>query len=188
MIRRSFPSLHPQLPVIPRFGIVVPDGQKPEDRRQGTDDRGQVTEDRGPKTDSEAVLRSPSSVVRVLLVDDHDVVRAGLAAMLRGTSGIELVGEAPAGREGINMAVDLRPDVVVMDVSMSLMKGDEATRQIKTHLPDVRVIALSMYDDVEKKKSMFEAGAESYILKTVSAEELIATIRGHERPPAGRAH
>jgi NarL family two-component system response regulator LiaR len=65
-----------------------------------------------------------------------------------------------------------------MDVSMPLMKGDEATRQIKTYLPEVRVIALSMYDEAEKKQSMFEAGAESYILKTISAEELIAALQG----------
>jgi DNA-binding NarL/FixJ family response regulator len=111
-------------------------------------------------------------------VDDHEVVRKGLAAMLRATPGIELVGEASGGREAIDMAVDLRPDVVIMDVSMPMMKGDEATRQIKMHLPNTRVIALSMYDEADKKKSMFEAGAERYILKTISAEHLIAAIRG----------
>jgi DNA-binding NarL/FixJ family response regulator len=111
-------------------------------------------------------------------VDDHKIVREGLAAMLRGTSGIELVGEASDGRRAIDMAVDLRPDVVMMDVSMPLMKGDEATRRIKTYLPEVRVIALSMYDEADKKQSMFKAGAESYILKTISAEDLLATLRG----------
>ena len=116
--------------------------------------------------------------LRVLLVDDHDVVRKGLAAMLRGTSGIELVGEVPDGRTAIDMAADLRPDVVIMDVSMPSMKGDEATRQIKKYLPDTRVIALSMYDEADKKESMFQAGAEGYILKTISADELIAAIRG----------
>jgi len=116
--------------------------------------------------------------LRVLLVDDHDVVRKGLAAMLRGTPGIELVGEASDGRKAIEMAVDLRPDVVMMDVSMPLMKGDEATRQIKSYLPKTRVIALSMYDDADKQQSMFEAGAESYLLKTISAEDLLAALRG----------
>ncbi|MCL5281306.1 MAG: PAS domain S-box protein [Planctomycetes bacterium] len=118
--------------------------------------------------------------LRVLLVDDHDVVRAGLAALLRDTPGIELVGEAPDGREAINLANDLKPDVVIMDVSMPLMNGDQATRQIKMHLPQTRVIALSMYDEAEKKEKTFEAGAEDYILKTVSAEELLAAIRGKE--------
>jgi signal transduction histidine kinase/ActR/RegA family two-component response regulator len=160
-----------------RFSIMVPDGPKPEGRRQKTDDR---TWTAAGKPDPSSVLRPPSSApaLRVLLVDDHKVVRAGLAAMLREAPGIELVGEAPDGRKAINMAVDLRPDVVIMDVSMPLMKGDEATRQIKTYLPEVRVIALSMYDEAEKKQSMFEAGAESYILKTISAEELIAALQG----------
>ena len=116
--------------------------------------------------------------LRVLLVDDHDVVRAGLAALLRDTPGIELVGEAPDGRQAINLAAELRPDVVIMDVSMPLMSGEEATRQIKTHLPQTRVIALSMYDEAEKKEKMFEAGAEGYLLKTVSAAELLAALRG----------
>ena len=103
--------------------------------------------------------------------------------MLREAPGIELVGEAADGREAINLAVDLRPDVVIMDVSMPLMRGDQATRQIKTHLPETRVIALSMYDEADKKERMFEAGAEGYILKTVSAEELLAAIRGPDARP-----
>ncbi len=159
-----------------RFSLMVPDGPKPEDRRQKTEDGRQESKD-GLLS---SVLRHPSSgpVLRVLLVDDHDVVRAGLAALLREASGIELVGEARDGREAINLANDLQPDVVIMDVSMPLMGGDQATRQIKAHLPQTRVIALSMYDEAEKKQKMFEAGAEGYILKTISAEELLATIRG----------
>jgi two-component system nitrate/nitrite response regulator NarL len=113
-------------------------------------------------------------------VDDHDVVRAGLAALLREAPGVELVGEATDGRKAIDMALNLRPDVVIMDVSMPLMGGDEATRQIKAYLPQTRVIALSMYDEAEKKQKMFEAGAEGYILKTVSGEELVCAIRGKD--------
>ncbi len=157
-----------------RFSIVVPDGRKSEDRGQKTEDGRQTAEEELPSSVSPS---SSNGTLRVLLVDDHKVVRAGLAAMLREAPGIALVGEVPDGREAINMAVDLRPDVVIMDVSMPLMKGDEATRQIKTYLPEVRVIALSMYDEAEKKQSMFEAGAESSVLKTISAEELLAAIR-----------
>lgn len=80
-------------------------------------------------------------------------------------------------REAVDLADQFHPDVAIMDVSVPVMTGDEATRQIKSYLPDVRVIALSMYDEADKKQSMFEAGAESYILKTISAEELIAAIR-----------
>ena len=154
-----------------RFSIVVPDGLKEKNGEKMTEDTACAS----------AAMVSPASsngALRVLLVDDHAVVRAGLAAMLREAPGIELVGEAPDGREAINMGVDLRPDVVIMDVSMPLMKGDEATRRIKSYLPETRVIALSMYDEADKKQSMFEAGAESYILKTISAEDLIAVIRG----------
>ena len=116
--------------------------------------------------------------LRVLLVDDHDIVREGLAAMLREAPGIELVGEAADGRKAINMAIDLQPDVVLMDVSMPLMSGDQATRQIKAYLPETRVIALSMYEERRQEGEMFRAGAEGYILKTVSAEELLAALRG----------
>ncbi len=160
-----------------RFSIIVPDSLKAEDRRQKTDD-GKWKAQGEP--DPSSVLRPPSSVLRVLLVDDHDVVREGLAAMLREAPGIELVGEALDGRKAIDMAVDLRPDVVMMDVSMPLMRGDQATRQIKAYLPGTRVIALSMYDDADKRESMFRAGAEGYILKTIPAEELLAAIRGRE--------
>ena len=69
---------------------------------------------------------------------------------------------------------------MIMDVSMPLIEGDEATRQIKAHLPQMRVIALSMYDEPEKMENMYRAGAESYVLKTASSEELLAAVRGEE--------
>jgi DNA-binding NarL/FixJ family response regulator len=76
-----------------------------------------------------------------------------------------------------------------MDVSMPVLSGDQATRQIKAHLPQTRVIALSMYDEAEKKRKMFEAGAEGYILKTISADDLLAAIRGpgHTLPARAEA-
>ncbi len=134
-----------------------------------------------PSSSVPASRLAADGALRVLLVDDHDVVRKGLAAMLRGTSGIELVGEAPDGRTGVDMANEFQPDVVIMDVSMRGMGGDEATRQIRTDLPETRVIALSMYDETEKKEKMFQAGAESYLLKTISGEGLLAAIRGARR-------
>lgn len=158
-----------------RFSIIIRDSLKVEDG-VGVGPRAYpispMPDNHEGKEDNHGGLP-----LRVLLVDDHDMVRKGLAAMLRGALGIELVGETPDGREAIDMAVDLRPDVVIMDVSMPMMKGDEATRRIKAYLPQTRVIALSMYDEAEKKKSMFEAGAEDYILKTISAEDLLAAIR-----------
>lgn len=155
-----------------RFSIMVPDGPKVKGKETTTEDVGYAS----------ATISPPSSsgVLRVLLVDDHEVVHAGLAALLREAPGIELVGEAPDGRKAIDMAADLQPDVVIMDVSMPLMSGDQATRQIKAHLPQTRVIAPSRYDEAEKKEKMFEAGADGYILKTVSADELLTAIRGKE--------
>jgi len=81
------------------------------------------------------------------------------------------------GYLAMDMAGALRPDVVIMDVSMPLMKGDEATRQIKLHFPMTRVIGLSMYDVADKKEKMFQAGADGYIPKTAFPDELIAAIR-----------
>ncbi len=155
------------------FHIVVPDGQE-------TQDRGPWTEDRAGLRGSSSVLRPPSSgpVLRVLLADDHEIVREGLASLLAEVPGIEVVGAAANGREVINLASQLRPDVVVMDVAMPLINGDEATRQIKLHLPGTRVVALSMYDEADLIEKMRQAGAEGYILKTAPAEDLVAAIRG----------
>jgi signal transduction histidine kinase/ActR/RegA family two-component response regulator len=163
-----------------RFRIMVPDSEAGE--KVGSEEREKV---RGPLSTSDLLPVSPSLPpgvrrLRVLLVDDHDIVREGLAALLQEASDIEVVGEAPDGREAINLAMDVRPDVVVMDVSMPVMSGDQATRQIKTYLPTARVIALSMYDEADKKERMYRAGAESYVLKTASADELLAAIRGKE--------
>jgi DNA-binding NarL/FixJ family response regulator len=114
----------------------------------------------------------------VLLADDHEIVRAGLISLLGEEGTIQVVGEAANGREAINLAAELQPDVVVMDVSMPLIDGDEATRQIKRHLPNTRVVALSMFEDPDTAERMHAAGAEAYILKTAPAEDLLAVIRG----------
>ncbi len=175
------------------FRIVVPDG--PENRGQKTEDRRQKTKDDGQRVPRDpppsSVVRPPSSdhILRVLLVDDHKIVREGLASRLGEENDIEVVGEAANGREAIDLAYRLRPDIVVMDVAMPLINGDEATRQIKMHLPGTRVIALSMYDEPEKMETMQRAGAERYVLKTAPSEELLAAIRGKEaeslRNPCG---
>jgi DNA-binding NarL/FixJ family response regulator len=116
--------------------------------------------------------------LRVLLVDDHKVVCEGLAAVLSREEDVEVVGCAAEGRQAVDLALELRPDVVLMDVSMPGMNGDEAARQIKTHVPQTRVVAFSMYDEPEKRKRMYQAGAEDYVLKSAESEELLAAIRG----------
>ena len=126
--------------------------------------------------------------LRVLLADDHKIVREGLRSLLSDEPDVEIVGEAAHGREAVDLALRLEPDVVIMDVSMPLIDGDVATRQIKEHLPKTRVIALSTYNEPETIEKMYKAGAESYVLKTASSEELLAAIRDPEpdaEPPAG---
>ncbi|MCL5281092.1 MAG: response regulator transcription factor [Planctomycetes bacterium] len=95
--------------------------------------------------------------------------------------GVEIVGEATNGREAVDLAGQLHPDVVVMDVLMPVMNGDEATREIKQNLPRTRIVSLSMREEPEVREKMREAGAESYVLKTAPYTELLAAIRGKER-------
>jgi PAS domain S-box-containing protein len=115
---------------------------------------------------------------RVLFVDDHHVIRNGLIKLMAGQPNIEVVGEAANGREALELARQLRPDVVVMDISMPYMDGVEATRRIKAELPEVRVLGLSMFDDEPAAHSMRQAGAEAFVSKTASTAELLKAIYG----------
>ena len=103
-----------------------------------------------------------------------------MISLLSEEQTVEIVGEAANGREAVNLADQLHPDVVIMDVSMPVMSGDEATRQIKRDLPQTRIIALSMWEESEVRDRMYQAGAEGYVLKTAPTEELLAAIRGKE--------
>jgi CheY-like chemotaxis protein/two-component sensor histidine kinase len=129
---------------------------------------------------AEPVAEEANGRLRVLLADDHEIVREGLRSLLSDEHDVEVVGEAANGREAVDLASQLQPDVIIMDVSMPLIEGDEATRQIKTYLPETRVIAISMYDQAEKIDAMYRAGAEDYVLKTAPTEELLAAIRGKQ--------
>jgi len=116
--------------------------------------------------------------LRVLLADDHRIVREGLRSLLSEQDDVEIVGEAAQGREAVDLALELDPDVVIMDVSMPLIDGDAATHLIRKRLPLVRVVALSTYDEPEKRDRMLQAGAETYVLRTASSDELLAAVRG----------
>lgn len=117
-------------------------------------------------------------ITRVLFVDDHHVMRQGLVNLMNGQPNIEVVGEASNGREAIEKARDLKPDVIVMDVSMPEMDGIESTRRIKAELPGVRVIGLSMHKDEQIARMMSDAGAECFKIKTASPKELLKAIYG----------
>jgi CheY-like chemotaxis protein len=114
--------------------------------------------------------------IRVLLVDDHALVRNGLSSVLRYHTELEVVGEAADGHEAVAMAAALKPDVVVMDVNMPRMDGVEASKRIKRALPGTVVIGLSMHDGGQHESAMRESGAAAYLTKDSAAERLIETI------------
>lgn len=115
-------------------------------------------------------------VLRVLFVDDHQVMRRGLVGLISGKLDIQLVGEAANGWEAVEQARKLKPDVVVMDLSMRVMDGIEATRQLKAEFPDVQVICLSMFDNDLIARKMRQAGAETFVSKTASASDMLKAI------------
>ncbi|MEN6626223.1 MAG: PAS domain S-box protein [Candidatus Sumerlaeia bacterium] len=115
--------------------------------------------------------------IRVLLVDDHQVMRQGLAAMLFNAPDLEVVGEAEDGRQAVDMVQACQPDVIIMDVSMPIMDGIEATRVIKREWPAMRIIGLSMFEEEDLAKAMIDAGAESYLSKAMGLKELVDVIR-----------
>ncbi|MCZ8513648.1 response regulator transcription factor [Paenibacillus filicis] len=115
--------------------------------------------------------------IKVLLVDDHEMVRIGLAAVLSTEDDIEVVGEASGGQEGIRLAQEYKPDVVLMDLVMEGMDGIETTRKLLQLHPDCKVIVLTSFIDDEKIYPVIEAGAFSYLLKTSRAGEIAQAIR-----------
>jgi two-component system, NarL family, response regulator LiaR len=119
--------------------------------------------------------------IKVLLVDDHEMVRIGLAAVLDTEDGIEVVGEASNGQEGIRLAQAYNPDVVLMDLVMDGMDGVETTRQLMELQPDCKVVVLTSYIDDSKIYPVIEAGAFSYLLKTSRASEIADAIRAAAR-------
>src|SRR6266571_3025876 len=115
--------------------------------------------------------------ITVLLADDHTVVRQGLRALLEAEPDIEIAGEADTGRQAVQLAKTLKPDVVVMDIAMPLLNGLEATRQIIKEVPSARVLILSSYSDDEYVHQLTEAGAAGYLIKQTAANDLIKAIR-----------
>lgn len=112
----------------------------------------------------------------IIIIDDHKIMRDGLRALLEKEKNLQVIGEAGDGRTGIKLAQELSPDVVIMDVSMPDMNGIEATRQIKTNDPTIKVIALSMYSDRQFIAGMIIAGASAYLVKDCAFEELARAV------------
>lgn len=115
--------------------------------------------------------------IRVLIAEDHAVVREGLKMLVNAQADMEVVGEASSGQEALEKTFDLNPDVVLMDVTMPKLNGAQAARRLKAERPDVRVLALSVHEDKAYLRELLAAGALGYVLKRSAAEELINAIR-----------
>ncbi len=115
--------------------------------------------------------------IRVMIVDDHDMVRKGLATFLRVNADLELVGEARDGQEALRMCEQVRPDVILMDLVMPEMDGTTATRQIRDRWPEVQVVALTSFQEQELVREVLRAGAIGYLLKNVTVDDLAEAVR-----------
>jgi DNA-binding NarL/FixJ family response regulator len=123
-------------------------------------------------------------VVRVLLIDDHDLLRRGMRTMLETESDIEVVGEGSDGQEAVGLVEEMEPDVVVMDVIMPKKDGIEATKEVRDAFPNVGVVVLSGHDERQFVFDALKAGASGYLLKTAELEEVISTVRSVARGEA----
>lgn len=115
--------------------------------------------------------------IRVILADDHTVFRQGLKSLLSLEKDISIVSEAGNGKEAVDFAKQLHPDVIIMDINMPVLNGLEATKQIKAELPKTKIVILTSQGDDKSVFSLIEAGADGYLLKDVAAENLITAIR-----------
>jgi DNA-binding NarL/FixJ family response regulator len=128
---------------------------------------------------------TPPTRTTVLLVDDHNIVRAGLVALLGTAPDLEVVGQASNGEQALALARELRPDVVLMDLSMPVLDGVETTRRLRTEQPDIRVVVLTSFTENARVAEALSAGAAGYLVKDCDPEDLIAGIRaaaGGETP------
>jgi DNA-binding NarL/FixJ family response regulator len=115
--------------------------------------------------------------LRILIVDDHEVVRRGLLALLGTQAGWEVVGEAASGSDAVKIVAQTRPDVVIMDITMPTMSGLDATRLIMETAPQTKVLIFTMHDSEQMMQTALEAGARGYVLKSNAASDLITAIR-----------
>ncbi|MDR7483958.1 MAG: response regulator transcription factor [Armatimonadota bacterium] len=122
--------------------------------------------------------------IRVLIADDHAIVREGVRMILSAHPEIQVVGEAGTGEQAVAMAQTLRPDVVIMDISMPGMNGIEATQQIRARVPETSVLALTMHEDDHYVFQLLRAGASGYVLKRAAATDLIDAVRAASRGEA----
>lgn len=135
-----------------------------------------MTNENSTMSSAEVEMNLPANI-KVLLVDDHAVVRDGIRARLEQSKEFIVVGEAVNGRDAILRAEELMPDVVLMDISMPVMNGMDAAKQLRDKYPDMKVIILTMHEHKEYIQGVIRCGAQGYILKDVSAQEMINAIK-----------
>ncbi len=140
------------------------------------------TETQGRPGSAPAGMKRKRGKIRLMLVDDHPVMREGLSRMLDSHADMEVIGEASDGEEAVRMAQKLIPDVILMDIRMPKMDGLEATRIIHAEFPHIRIVGLSMYDEDDQAEAMLDAGASAYRSKSGSTDRLLAAIRRSEAP------
>ncbi len=148
---------------------------------------GEERIEQDPQTDAGAYNMFPKNVsarihikegvVGILIVDDHKLLRDGLKSLLQAESDFHVLGEAGSGKQGVEMAMELKPDVVLMDIHLGDMHGIQATQQIIAHRPNTRVIGLSMHEDQSVVDAMLQAGAVNYLTKNSPIEKILKTIR-----------
>ncbi|MDX9776039.1 MAG: response regulator transcription factor [Petrimonas sp.] len=122
-------------------------------------------------------MNTEEKKIKLLIVDDHQIVRDGIVALLQNDPQLTIVGEAHNGKMAVELAGELHPDVVIMDVIMPVMDGIASTRLIREKYPEIKLLALTMTDELEHIKNMIDAGAGGYLLKNSGKEELIAAIK-----------
>jgi DNA-binding NarL/FixJ family response regulator len=127
-------------------------------------------------TEEAVTVRSPRITTRILLADDHEIIREGLRSVLETRKDWEIVGEATNGREAVKKVSELKPDVVVMDISMPELNGLEAVRQIVKTVPRTEVLVLTMHDSEDLVRGVLDAGARGYLLKSDASRQLISAI------------
>jgi PAS domain S-box-containing protein len=166
------------------FKISLPDEppRRPGLTTNGKESDVQSAQGKGNRQAAGEVAPGEAPAVRrtVLLVDDHQVMREGLSLMLEYEPDLDVAGVADNGKQAVDLAGRLRPDVIVMDVSMPVMNGVEATRIIKREFPGIRIVGLTMYEQKRLAREMLEAGADVHLIKTGRSDELLAAIRGED--------
>jgi DNA-binding NarL/FixJ family response regulator len=117
------------------------------------------------------------SQIKLLVADDHTIIRNGICALLKNEPDFQIVGEAKTGREAVRMSIELSPDILIMDLAMPLLNGMEATRQVVHECPDIKIIVLSAYQDDAHMEASIAAGAAGYLLKASAAADIVQAVK-----------